>query len=731
MDMKEEEDERKDTYLLLLREEPVLLKSFQDLDVTLLARGSKELWVHDGTIYRREDEEKVNRTSSALSNNSEYQAIMRGHNFEDDASIIRMDSMQNLEVLEIMRTGPNVLLLTSAYKGYIYNKEDLFKKPTSLEIDDITSIACGKDYFTLVAANQIYTVRMKGLKPAIVRVPLKEKEADVRFTKVFSGWFHNVALTSSGDVYTWGESRQGRLGRAVDNDADKLTKLDSVEGVSSAALGFSHSVLLESNSNTIWSFGSNSCGQLGLGKDVRVSTKPTRLVIGNQGEIKVISAGAFHTACLTQLGSIFLWGDTTEKTSRQSFIYTPLKIDVWDGLGIFDIACYGADTLVLSRKSVQVLKDYFKNDNGDEERNQTEAYIADVRKLWSQSQARPSALSFRSAVKEKLESKEEQVYTDFLSAISSTNSFNICRPDDFFSSANRTNDIAELKEAIKSKKCLQAVLSTGLPPQMRGNLWFLAIGNSLRITKELFWHHREKAQKVAKAVEGKDLLRTDLDEVTQALIFGRENTIRHIRNDIERTFPKMNFFQKGGALAESLEQMLQCFVFYRPDQGYIQGTSYLAATLLLYMKPCPAFICFANILSTDFFVDLLSMDPDRQENRYRILRAVVDENAPWMNDKLERACVHPSMYFLDWGLTLFSKRLQPEVVARVWDVVLLYREEYIYIIACAILMLIVKSDMDDDVVKREVRDGPMKLTANMLFAQVSRISVSRIVRKMI
>ena len=45
-----------------------------------------------------------------------------------------------------------------------------------------------------------------------------------------------------------------------------------------------------------------------------------------------------------------------------------------------------------------------------------------------------------------------------------------------------------------------------------------------------------------------------------------------------------------------LERVLMCYVCYRPDVGYVQGMSYLVATLLLYMDEFEAFKCMANLL---------------------------------------------------------------------------------------------------------------------------------------
>ena len=49
---------------------------------------------------------------------------------------------------------------------------------------------------------------------------------------------------------------------------------------------------------------------------------------------------------------------------------------------------------------------------------------------------------------------------------------------------------------------------------------------------------------------------------------------------------------------KALREVLQTFVCYRPDIGYIQGMTYLGASLLLYMDDeYEVFRCLANLLS--------------------------------------------------------------------------------------------------------------------------------------
>jgi len=99
---------------------------------------------------------------------------------------------------------------------------------------------------------------------------------------------------------------------------------------------------------------------------------------------------------------------------------------------------------------------------------------------------------------------------------------------------------------------------------------------------------------------------TDCDQEDDSIwVIGKENTVSLIPLDLPRTFPCLSFFQVGGPSHGPLGQVLEAYVCYRPDIGYVQGMSYLAAVMLLYMDTFPAFCCLANLLNSPILVHVL------------------------------------------------------------------------------------------------------------------------------
>jgi hypothetical protein len=80
-------------------------------------------------------------------------------------------------------------------------------------------------------------------------------------------------------------------------------------------------------------------------------------------------------------------------------------------------------------------------------------------------------------------------------------------------------------------------------------------------------------------------------------IQSRERSISIIETDLPRTFPALKFFVAESSHYNQLQRILEAFTMHRPDIGYVQGMSYIAAILLLYMEEHHAFVTFCNMIT--------------------------------------------------------------------------------------------------------------------------------------
>ena len=124
------------------------------------------------------------------------------------------------------------------------------------------------------------------------------------FCSIDVGDFHMVVATTSGDVYAWGHSGSNRLGQ-LEREGTVFNhfllpkrinffKDPSLE-VTQVACGACHSLFLVS-SGIVYASGSNTMGQLGIGKKVECVTVVKALV---PNPVRYITAGNFTSAAIS------------------------------------------------------------------------------------------------------------------------------------------------------------------------------------------------------------------------------------------------------------------------------------------------------------------------------------------------------------------------------------------------------------------------------------------------
>jgi len=92
---------------------------------------------------------------------------------------------------------------------------------------------------------------------------------------------------------------------------------------------------------------------------------------------------------------------------------------------------------------------------------------------------------------------------------------------------------------------------------------------------------------------------------------------------------------------------------YRPDIGYVQGMSYLAGNLLLYLAPYEAFVAFAHLINSPFFHAFLKLDHKLMQERYSIFQQCMQDNEPELAKHLQQEGIAPDLFFMEWCMTLY------------------------------------------------------------------------------
>ncbi|XP_074531611.1 TBC1 domain family member 12 [Halichoeres trimaculatus] len=241
-------------------------------------------------------------------------------------------------------------------------------------------------------------------------------------------------------------------------------------------------------------------------------------------------------------------------------------------------------------------------------------------------------------------------------------------------------------DTMKGTRRVRDLWWQGLPPSVRGRVWSLAIGNELNITPELYEIFLSRAKEKWRSYSETSSV-NDNESDGGASLADRESSLDLIKLDISRTFPSLFIFQKGGPYHDLLHSVLGAYTCYRPDIGYVQGMSFIAAVLILNLEEAEAFITFANLLNKPCQMAFFRVDHELMLKYFAAFEVFFEENLPRLFYHFQTNNLTPDLYLIDWIFTLYSKSLPLDVACRVWDVFCRDGEESLFRTGLGILRL--------------------------------------------
>lgn len=148
--------------------------------------------------------------------------------------------------------------------------------------------------------------------PAAIPLVLPEGFAE-EIVSVSAGLVHGTLLTASGDLYSWGLGNFGRLGLG---DTENRTTPEKITGilddktvvVATHGNGASYAI---TDDGTLYAWGQNSNGQLGLG-DTAHRLVPTEVTALAGRTVIDVAHGTSHTLALTSSGEVYAWGSARQ-----------------------------------------------------------------------------------------------------------------------------------------------------------------------------------------------------------------------------------------------------------------------------------------------------------------------------------------------------------------------------------------------------------------------------------
>eukprot|EP00736_Rhodelphis_marinus_P000057 Rmarinus@m.14304 len=214
--------------------------------------------------------------------------------------------------------------------------------------------------------------------------------------------------------------------------------------------------------------------------------------------------------------------------------------------------------------------------------------------------------------------------------------------------------------------------------------------------------------------------------VPVSALLGCETSMHLIDTDVRRTFSDLALFHTPDApLFEPLRDLLRAFVVYRPDIGYVQGMSYVAAVLLLHMDRYSSFACFANLMNRHHFFVMFRFEAAEIKKLFNVFEVLLSRQLPALFSHFHELEITPDMYLLDWFLTLFSKSLPLHIACRIWDWYLLTDETALFKAAVGLLSMfrseLEVGDFDDCVIL--LRNLPRDIDESRFDACVARVAI--------
>ncbi|XP_036024214.1 TBC1 domain family member 12 isoform X2 [Onychomys torridus] len=211
----------------------------------------------------------------------------------------------------------------------------------------------------------------------------------------------------------------------------------------------------------------------------------------------------------------------------------------------------------------------------------------------------------------------------------------------------------------------------------------------------------------------------------------REASLELIKLDISRTFPSLYIFQKGGPYHDVLHSILGAYTCYRPDVGYVQGMSFIAAVLILNLEEADAFIAFANLLNKPCQLAFFRVDHSMMLKYFATFEVFFEENLSKLFLHFKSYSLTPDIYLIDWIFTLYSKSLPLDLACRVWDVFCRDGEEFLFRTGLGILRLYedILLQMDFIHIAQFLTKLPEDITSEKLFSCIAAIQMQNSTKK--
>ena len=141
---------------------------------------------------------------------------------------------------------------------------------------------------------------------------------ETNWVSISAGDAHNLAIKSDGSLWAWGENIYGQFGFGTPGRSNAMSNIPVAAAPGydwkQAAAGGSHTIALKSD-GTLWAWGNNWAGMLGIGS---TSNSATARQVGIATNWTKVWAGRLESVALQSDGSLWYWGQNLDPSLSQN-----------------------------------------------------------------------------------------------------------------------------------------------------------------------------------------------------------------------------------------------------------------------------------------------------------------------------------------------------------------------------------------------------------------------------
>ena len=240
--------------------------------------------------------------------------------------------------------------------GQLGNGIAMNSTPIQMQVSgsNFTRFACGQSHCLAIKANG--TLWAWGNNTAgqlgIGSVDNSEHDTPINIG-VGSAWIavscgdnYSMAIQANGTLWAWGNNSFGQLGNGNSGGTPNTTpiQIGSLDSWVDVECGANFTLAIKAD-GTLWSWGNNNSGQLGLGSTSTEFTSPQQVtaVAANNWISVAAAGGGAHALGVTSNGVIYSWGDNSHRQlgdGTTNSHNSPIPISYFSTSGIKGLTVY-------------------------------------------------------------------------------------------------------------------------------------------------------------------------------------------------------------------------------------------------------------------------------------------------------------------------------------------------------------------------------------------------------